>query len=402
MKKILSIILSISIIATICSQCLFAYASVNILSSNVNAEYKKTFDVPVSISGNNDLMGFAFEISYDSSAVKPLVMTPSPTLENGTFNDSIGSDVYVNPIRVVWADTQPLTSNGELFTVKFEALSMSTSSITISAIDIDTFDSSYNQVSIPDCTITVNTECKHQCTLYSIAPTCISKGADIYTCEICKETFVKYTDEIDHTISNNVTKATLSADGRIEAKCSVCNKITSTQSIAKPSVIQLTATSYTYDGKVKKPGVVIKDSKGNAVESSNYTVTYAGACKAVGKYAVKITFKGNYSGTKTLYFTIVPKGTTISSVASASKSMTVKWKKQAAQTAGYQIQYSTDKNFKKNNKTVTVSKNSTTSKKLTKLNGGKKYYVRIRTYKKVGSANYYSTWSKVKAVTIKK
>ncbi|MCM1115236.1 MAG: secretory protein, partial [Clostridium sp.] len=72
------------------------------------------------------------------------------------------------------------------------------------------------------------------------------------------------------------------------------------------------------------------------------------------------------------------------------------------QTTGYQIQYSTDKNFKKNNKTVTVSSNKTTSKTISKLSGKKKYYVRIRTYKTVSGTKYYSSWSSVKTVTTKK
>ena len=33
---------------------------------------------------------------------------------------------------------------------------------------------------------------------------------------------------------------------------------------------------------------------------------------------------------------------------------------------------------------------------------GKKYYVRIRTYKTVGSTKFYSGWSAAKAVTIRK
>ena len=97
-----------------------------------------------------------------------------------------------------------------------------------------------------------------------------------------------------------------------------------------------------------------------------------------------------------------PSATTISKVTAKSKGFTVKWKKQTKNTTGYQIQYSTDKNFKKNNKTVTVSKNSTTSKTISKLKAKKKYYVRVRTYKTVSGKKYYSSWSKSKTVTTKK
>lgn len=138
----------------------------------------------------------------------------------------------------------------------------------------------------------------------------------------------------------------------------------------QPKTITLSKTSYVHDGKTKKPTVKVVGSNGKTINSSNYTVSYASGRKNVGKYAVKITFKGNYSGTKTLYFTINPKGTSISSVSAKSKGFTVKWKKQATQTTGYQIQYSTSSKFT-NAKTVTVGKNSTTSNTISKFSAKK-------------------------------
>lgn len=94
--------------------------------------------------------------------------------------------------------------------------------------------------------------------------------------------------------------------------------------------------------------------------------------------------------------------TSISKITSKKKAFTVKWKKVSkGSVTGYQIQYSLKKNFKKNTKTVTVSKKSTTSKTIKKLKSKKKYYVRIRTYYKKGSKKWYSAWSKTKAVKIK-
>jgi hypothetical protein len=85
----------------------------------------------------------------------------------------------------------------------------------------------------------------------------------------------------------------------------------------------------------------------------------------------------------------------------ASKGFKVTWKKQAAQTTGYQIRYSTKASMS-GAKTVTVKKNSTTKTTVTKLTAKKKYYVQIRTYTKVNGVVYYSAWSKAKAVTTKK
>lgn len=151
----------------------------------------------------------------------------------------------------------------------------------------------------------------------------------------------------------------------------------------------------------------VKDRTGRALKGGvDYNVSYPKGMKNVGKYTVKVTFKGNYGGSKSMTYTINPKGTGVSKVTAAKKGFKVTWKKQKTQTTGYQVQYSTDKNFKKNNKTVTISKNSTTSKSVGKLKAKKKYYVRVRTYKTVKfggkSVKLYSGWSKAKSVTTKK
>ena len=163
--------------------------------------------------------------------------------------------------------------------------------------------------------------------------------------------------------------------------------------------VSLSTTTYTYDGKVKKPKVTAKDKKGKKIAAKYYTVKYPSGRKNVGTYTVKVKFKGKYKGTKSASFKIVPKGTAVSSVPAGKKSFTVKWKKQATQTTGYQVQYAENSRFKSAS-SKTVSKNSTTS---LKVNGKpiKKYYVRVRTYQKVGKTNYYSSWSKASSVTTK-
>ena len=147
----------------------------------------------------------------------------------------------------------------------------------------------------------------------------------------------------------------------------------------------------------------VKDRTGRALKGGvDYNVSYPKGMKNVGKYTVKVTFKENYSGSKSLTYTINPKGTGVSKVTAAKKGFKVTWKKQKTQTPGYQVQYSTDKNFKKGNKTVTVKGAKTNAKTISKLTKGKKYYVRVRTYKTVNKTNFYSGWSKSSSVTVKK
>ena len=90
-------------------------------------------------------------------------------------------------------------------------------------------------------------------------------------------------------------------------------------------------------------------------------------------------------------FYIVPKGTKLKKVSAAKKALKVGWKKQTEQTTGYQIQYALNKKFSKGKKTVTLKKNTYSSKKITKLKAKSKYYLRIRTYKKVSGKYYYSS-----------
>lgn len=167
----------------------------------------------------------------------------------------------------------------------------------------------------------------------------------------------------------------------------------------KPKSVSLSTSTYTYDGKAKKPKVVAKDKKGKKISTKYYKVKYPSGRKNVGSYTVSVKFKGKYKGSKSLKFKIVPKGTSVSSVSAGVKSFTVKYKKQSTQTSGYQVQYAENSSFK-NATTKTIGKNSTTSYSVN-AKGNRKYYVRVRTYKKVGKSYFYSSWSKTSSVTTK-
>lgn len=239
------------------------------------------------------------------------------------------------------------------------------------------------------------------------AATCTTAGytGDTY-CKTCNKKLStgKSIAAKGHSTTTKTQKATASKDGKITTTCTRCGTTTKTVKIAKVSKIKLSKTKYTYNGKKQTPSVTVKDSKGKELKvNTDYKVKLPSSRKNVGTYEVKITFKGSkYSGSKTLSYTINPKSTKLSKVSAKKKGFEAKWKKQSTQTKGYQIQYSTDSKFKSGNKTVTVNKNSTTKKTISKLKAKKKYYVRIRTYKTVGKQKYYSDWSKSVKVTTKK
>ena len=248
----------------------------------------------------------------------------------------------------------------------------------------------------------------------SVLPTCTTAGYTPYFCTICAdEVHRDIVPALGHNYkekSRALTRATTTKDGKrvYTYRCSVCGKqyTKTAQTYYKVNNIKLSKTAYTYNGKVQRPGVTVKNSKGKALKNgTDYKISYPKGMKNVGKYTVKVTLKGNYSGSKSMTYNINPKGTGVSKVKAAKKGFKVTWKKQRTQTTGYQVQYSTSSKFKKA-KTVTVSKNKTTSKSVGKLSAKKKYYVRVRTYKtvKIGgkSVKLYSGWSKAKSVTTKK
>ena len=241
-----------------------------------------------------------------------------------------------------------------------------------------------------------------------IAPTCTTAGSKSIHCKTCDATKDSSAiPALGHKYRTTVSKATTKKNGRITKTCIACGHSAGSSVIYRPGKITLSATSYTYNGKQKKPKVTITDSKGKLISPTNYTVSYS-KNKAVGTAAIKITWKGNYSGTSSKSFTIRPKGTSITKTAATAKRLTVKWKKQTTQASGYEVQYSTNKDFPKKTTIAKKTKKATSQTLAVKNLKGKnqkaikKCYVRIRTYKTVNGKTYYSKWSGVKSILLKK
>ena len=128
--------------------------------------------------------------------------------------------------------------------------------------------------------------------------------------------------------------------------------------------------------------------------------------KGCGRTEVVITAAahGEYKAAeKTITLTVSPKKLKgISAKSTKAGTLTVKWKKDTS-ASGYIIECSTDRKFRKNVKAATVKKNKTTSKKITKLKSGKKYYVRACAYAQAGGTKIRGAYaSGKKAVKVKK
>ncbi len=166
-------------------------------------------------------------------------------------------------------------------------------------------------------------------------------------------------------------------------------------------VVKVSSGSLVYTGKAQKPAVHVTDTAGNIISSGSYQLLYQNNVK-VGRASVTVIFNGDQSTKITKYFDIVPKNVKGFRLISKAKRFIAKWKRQGVQTTGYEIQYSTSKKFKKKaSKTVTVKSNKVLSRKFSRNKAGKRYYVRIRTYKTVKTdgkmKKFYSGWSKVRS-----
>ena len=99
-------------------------------------------------------------------------------------------------------------------------------------------------------------------------------------------------------------------------------------------------------------------------------------------------------------------GISIKKLTAGKKKFTVKWKKakKSESVSGYQIQYSTDKKFKKNVRTKKCGKKKN-SLTVSKLKAKKKYYVRMRKFRNVKKdgkkSRIYGSFSKVKKVKVR-
>lgn len=167
-------------------------------------------------------------------------------------------------------------------------------------------------------------------------------------------------------------------------------------SFYKPSLKNFT---YAYTGKAIKPLPRVVISGKILKKNRDYTVSYSNN-KKIGTAKITVKGKGDYSGSKTITFKIVPKKVSISSAKSLTKkNIQVKWKK-VSPAGGYKIRYSKSNKFS-SPKTVKVENGAKTSCRISKLSRGKKYFVKVRAYKVVNGTTYYGKWSTAKTVRVK-
>lgn len=180
-------------------------------------------------------------------------------------------------------------------------------------------------------------------------------------------------------------------DSSSPSATSVSSSSSSSKDISSLNIGEISNKAYT--GESLKPSVTIKDGSKTLKKGTDYMLTYKNN-KAIGTATVTVTGKGDYSGTKTLTFQIVPKKTTLTAKRSGEK-ITFQW--DAVKGAEkYEIFYR-EKGEDQYKKLATVS-GKKTNYSTTELDKNKTYQFQIRSYKKSNGEKVYSKFSKTVTV----
>ena len=204
----------------------------------------------------------------------------------------------------------------------------------------------------------------------TVHPDCTTEGENTAKCTFdgCTETEKTVLDPLGHNFEFiALVPATMSSGGLVaHYNCIECgftsldpegNNPINGAGIVKIKSVTLSKTEYTYNGKEQKPSVTVKDSAGKTLKNgTDYKVTYESGRKNPGKYSVRVDFKGKYSGTTRVYYTIAPKVTSKVTATQTTTTITLKWNKVTG-ADGYRV-YKYNSKTKKYEKLKDVTKNT--------------------------------------------
>ena len=202
----------------------------------------------------------------------------------------------------------------------------------------------------------------------------------------------------DYTISYrnnlNVGVTTVIATGMGDYTGYTSKNFTITKRAMAGGTVSVTS-SVSFTGSNITPSVTVKVAGRTLTSGTDYTVSYSNN-KNVGTSNVYVYGKGNYSGSLSAKFDIVPAKQQIQKLETKYKGFFVDWAQKGSAT-GYDVEYSVNANM-----SGAVSKHLTANKPDTLtvngLSGDKTYYVRVRSYTNVNGKVYYGAWSDVKSI----
>jgi len=167
-------------------------------------------------------------------------------------------------------------------------------------------------------------------------------------------------------------------------------------SMSKAKVASVPAATYT--GKKISPSPQLTLNGKKLILGTDYTLSYSNNLN-IGTATIKITGKGNYTGTKNISFKILPKKVTTFKKKSGSKKITLTWTANP-QADGYQIWRKSTYDEEIYQKVKTIKPGTKFTWKNTGLENDREYYYAIRAYTKVDNKNYFSSYAYLAASTL--
>lgn len=331
------------------------------------------YDIDVVLQGHDHTYSRTYQLQSDGQAHDKFAKTENTAnyaKENNCYEivDTTKGGTVVNPKGTVYLEANSATGSKfyNLITAKQDFISERS----------QTWTPSYSVVNVTDDSFEVTT--------YDADTGKVLDGSSSYKI-VKKAEDTKKDDANSNTTKKDDTTAVQTKD----------QTITATASYKKSE----TSKAFKLNAKTNGNGKLTYTTSNKAVA----TVDAAGKVTVKGPGVAKITVKAaattDYkAASKTVTVTVAPKKQSISLVNKIKKQLTIKWKKNT-KASGYQVVYSTNKKFT-GKKTVRKAK-TTTSYKIKGLKKGKKYYVKVRSYKTVNGKRIYGAYSTAKKATIK-
>lgn len=175
---------------------------------------------------------------------------------------------------------------------------------------------------------------------------------------------------------------------------SLAKEFTITKKALKDTKFSYSKTCY-YTGKDVKSPVTIKDGSRTLVLNTDYTVSYSN-CKEIGTAKLKVTGKGNYTGTLSGSYSIKLGKVAISKISAVTyNQIKLTWNKVPG-ASGYKV-YRSTKSGGSYSLIKTITSGSTVSYTNTGLTNGRTYYYKVIAYRTVKGVKKYSPYSPVKS-----
>ena len=343
------------------------------------------------LGSGNCLIAYAKDVSSNCKT-RNVYISVTDELFNGTQNIALTN--YGTSSKVTCRTPQLIKINDNLFLVMWEEYNSSTGKTATKTMTVDSNGKTVTKAishsfGLSDCQPIVCSDGMVKWyvtnnsapTLYKLSPfalddyhehsytktvlsnaTCTTAGTVKYTCS-CGDSYTETIPATGHKSSGWIVDkaASIGVKGSKHKECTVCKKVLETAeipalsriSISKASVTLSTST-YAYDGKAKTPSVTVKVNGKTLKKDTDYTVSYSNNTK-VGTATLKITGKGNYTGSVSKTYSIKNnfKKATVSGISTKAftgknitQSITVKYNgKTLKNGTDYTVSYSNNKSI---------------------------------------------------------